>query len=241
MRKFVICKVVSTGQPWWFDINSRFRAGMVVTFALNRLLVPNHPVRHYALSNATNYTWMSTSANVLKSCSNAAFLSLPCFSCDTIYIIPLIWSLIALQSLISQIMYLTWMSIWKRSSSCLQARAMSAAFSDAEITADTNDRIVKCWKFCNSCKYVFGRNSMYSKLSRFSKRTLTVKLTSLSSLTFDIAAMKYARCAVEAEVRSRIPDPAMSSLCVQFQTIKNRFVLPQGVAIHLSWVTYAAI
>ena len=87
MRKFVICKVVSTGQPWWFDINSRFRAGLVVTFALNRLLVPNHPVRHYALSNATNYTWMSTSANVLKSCSNAAFLSLPCFSCDTIYII----------------------------------------------------------------------------------------------------------------------------------------------------------
>ena len=35
------------------------------------------------------------------------------------------------------------MSIWKRSSSCLQARAMSAAFSDAEITADTNERMLQ--------------------------------------------------------------------------------------------------
>ena len=31
------------GDPaWWLGSNSRFRAVMVVTFALNRVLLPNH-------------------------------------------------------------------------------------------------------------------------------------------------------------------------------------------------------
>ena len=41
---FRLCSLRHTG---WFGTNCRFRAGIVVTMALNRVFVPKHPVCHF--------------------------------------------------------------------------------------------------------------------------------------------------------------------------------------------------